>query len=50
MVDARLTAGRNRGAAGMLRAFITELQGLPPLRILAGDKQTVVANRILAAL
>ena len=44
--------GRKRSAAGMLRGFISEVQGLPASRVSAADKQALLAaaNRILATL
>ena len=44
--------GRNQGAIGMLRAVLSEVQGLPASRVPAADKQALIAaaNRILATL
>ena len=44
--------GANNAAAALLRAFITELEGLPSSRIAVGDRQRLIAdaNRILIGL
>ena len=54
LADAQRQAdrGRNQSAMGMLRAFISEVQGLPASRISAANRQGLIAaaNRILATL
>jgi len=44
--------GRNQSAVGLLRAFISEVQGLPASRVSAADRQVLIdaANRILSTI